>query len=306
MAKSFAGKIKLTGYDELFGGDASGRCDAQLQEIPLRDLRPFAHHPFKVRDDEDMAKLTESIKDYGIFVPALVRPHPDGGYEILSGHRRAYAANKAGLTMMPAIVREIDDDEAVIAMVDANLQREKILPSEKAFSYKMKLEALKHQGKRRDLEEQSTSDHRDQKLGAREKVALDAGESGPQIQRYIRLTELNSDLLEKTDAGVIGLRQGVEFSYLNTVEQKSLNAVICDLEVHPSTAQASKIRALSKEHCCTKEAIYAVLREEPTKPRQFVIKSKKLAEYFPENVSDDVIERTIFELLDKWKAQTGG
>ena len=147
MPKSFKGKIQLTGYDELFGGGIGGKCDAEIREIAIRDIRSFANHPFKVRNDEEMEKLTASIQEHGVLVPALVRPHPNGGYEMLSGHRRVYAANKAGLAMIPAIVREIDDDEAIIAMVDSNLQREKILPSEKAFSYKMKLEALKHQGK---------------------------------------------------------------------------------------------------------------------------------------------------------------
>ena len=149
-AKSFTEKIKITGYDELFGGSAGGKCDAEIREIPLADLRPFQNHPFKVKDDEAMEKLAESIKENGVLVPAMARPLTEGGYEIISGHRRKHAAELAGFSSMPVIVREIDDDEAVIAMVDANLQREVILPSEKAFSYKMKLEALKHQGKRND------------------------------------------------------------------------------------------------------------------------------------------------------------
>ena len=302
---AFREKIKITGYDDLFGGSAGGVCDADIREIALAELHPFMGHPFKVKDDEEMEKLVESIKENGILVPALARKAKSGGYEMISGHRRKRAAELAGLHSMPVIVREIDDDTSTIAMVDANLQRERILPSEKAFAYKMKLEALKHQGKRSDLVEESTSVPMEQRYTAREMVAKDAGESTAQVQRFIRLTELTEPLLDMLDKNDLGLRQGVEFSYLNKTEQKSLFSVLKELDVKPTMEQASRIRGLSKDGRCTKEAIYAVLKEEPVKPRRFVIKPDRLAQYFPENVSDDVIERTIFDLLDKWKKQTG-
>ena len=306
MAKSFRDKIQITGYDELFGGSSGGACDADIREIALAELHPFAGHPFKVKDDEEMERLVESVKENGILVPALARTDKaSGGYELISGHRRKRAAELAGLSSMPVIVRDIDDDTSTIAMVDANLQREKILPSEKAFAYKMKLEALKHQGKRNDIGQEATCGPRDHKLKARDIVAEDAGESAVQVRRYIRLTELCEGLLDKVDEGNIGLKQGVEFSYLNKNEQRSLLSVLNELDIRPSTEQATRIRSLSKEGHCTKDSIYAVLHEEPNKPRKFVIKSDQLAKYFPENVSDEVIERTIFELLDKWKKQTG-
>lgn len=198
---------------------------------------------------------------------------------------------------MPFIVREMDDDEAVIAMVDANLQREKILPSEKAFSYKMKLEAIKHQGKRSDL----TSVQNEQKSDARKKVADDSGESAAQVQRYIRLTNLVDGLLEMVDEKRIGFSQGVEASYLNRKEQKAVLAVLAEMNASPSVVQMARLRELSREGRCTKEAVYAVLKEEPSKPRKFVIRQERLAKYFPDNVADDVIERTIYGLLDEWK-----
>ena len=298
--RQFADKIKITGYDELFGGGAGGRCDAEIKEIPLADIRPFANHPFKVKDDEEREKLAESVKENGVIVPALARPS-EGKYELISGHRRKRAAELAGLTSMPVIVRDIDDDAATIAMVDANLQRERILPSEKAFSYKMKLEALKRQGKRSDLIEQVTCDPGEHRLKARDIVAKDAGESAAQVRRFIRLTELQQELLDKVDANELGLKQGVEISYLTKNEQKSFLSVVNELSAKPSVEQAARIRNLSRDGRCTKESIYAVLKEEKAKPRSFVIKQERLLDYFPENVSDDVIERTIFGLLDKWK-----
>ena len=302
MAKrTFADKIKITGYDELFGGSAGGKCDAEIREILLSDILPFANHPFKVMDDEEMEKLVESVKENGVIIPALARPS-EGKYELISGHRRKRAAELAGLSTMPVIVREIDDDVATIAMVDANLQRKIILPSEKAFSYKMKLEALKHQGKRNDLGD-ATSVPEEQKLFARDRVAKDAGESAAQVRRYIRLTELLHELLEMVDANELGLKQGVEISYLNKNEQKSFLSVMKELSIKPKLEQATKIKKLSREGRCSRDAIYAVLKEEKNRPRSFVIKPEKLSNYFPDNVSDDVIERTIFALLDKWKKE---
>ena len=295
--KSFADKIKITGYDELFGGSSGGKCDAQIMEVSLRELYPFENHPFKVKDDEEMEKLVESVKENGVLVPAMARPRKGGGYELISGHRRRRAAELAGLSSMPVIVREIDDDEAVISMVDANLQREVILPSEKAFSYKMKLEALKHQGKRMDL----TSGQNDQKLNARKRMAEDSGESESKVRRYIRLTELIPDLLNMVDENRVGFQPGVEMSFLNKTEQKTLLFVMKEMQVKPTVKQAIRLKALSKDGRCSRDAIYAVLKEEPCKPRKVVIRSDKLADYFPENVSEEVIERTIFDLLDEWK-----
>ena len=303
-AKSFTEKIKITGYDELFGGSAGGKCDAEIREIPLADLRPFQNHPFKVKDDEAMEKLAESIKENGVLVPAMARPLTEGGYEIISGHRRKHAAELAGFSSMPVIVREIDDDEAVIAMVDANLQREVILPSEKAFSYKMKLEALKHQGKRNDLDE-TTCVPKEHKLKARDRIAYDAGESAAQVRRYIRLTELIQELLDKVDTNDLGLKQGVEISYLNKNEQRSFLLVVNELAIKPSVDQTIRIRNLSKDGHCTRDSIYAVLKEKPAKTRKIVIRQEKLAEYFPDDISDEVIERTIFQLLDQWKEKAG-
>ena len=298
-------KIVITGYDDLFGGSSGGKCDADITEVSLKDLKAFKDHPFKVRDDEEMRKLAESIKEYGVLMPALVRPHPHGGYELISGHRRARAAQIAGKSFIPAIVMDVDDDTSIIAMVDSNLHREVILPSEKAFSYKMKLEAIKHQGKRTDIDEGTTSVPGEQKLFARDIVARDAGESAAQVRRYIRLTELTEDLMQMVDDGVVGLKQGVELSYLNKNEQRSVYSIIRDLSVKINLEQASRIKSLSKSGHCSRDSIYAVLHEEPIKPRKFVIKPDKLSEYFGDNVSDDVIERTIFGLLDKWKKEKG-
>ncbi len=303
MAKSFKDKIKITGYDELFGGSAGGDCDAKIKEIPLNELHPFKNHPFKVRDDEDMNKLIESIKENGVLVPAMARSRSNGGYEIISGHRRRHAAELAGLSSIPVIVRDIEDDEAVISMVDANLQRETILPSEKAFSYRMKLEALKHQGKRSDLCGDETSVPGERRLEAREKIAKDSGESAAQVRRYIRLTELIPGLLDRVDTGELGLKQGVEISYLNRNEQKSVLSVIKELSCKPSLEQAQKIKDLAKEGHCSRDSIYAVLREEPKKARKVVIKQDRLADYFSEDISDQEIEQTIFKLLDDWKSQ---
>ena len=301
MAKvrQFADKIKITGYDELFGGGAGVKCDAEIREIPLADIRPFANHPFKVKDDEEMEKLAESVKENGVIVPALARPS-EGKYELISGHRRKRAAELAGLTSIPVIVRDIDDDAATIAMVDANLQRERILPSEKAFSYKMKLEALKHQGKRNDL----TSVHNEQKLMAREQVAEEAGESMAQVQRFIRLTELCSDFLKMLDEKKMALLVGVDLSYLDKDEQTIVLDQLKELQITMSTAQSGRIRELSNDGKCTAESVYAVLSEEKPKERKFVMKSKKISEYFPAETSQEEIEEIIFGLLDKWREST--
>ena len=256
MAKSFTKKIVISGYDELFGGTPDGKCDAYIQEVSVDKLKPFKDHPFKVREDNEFNRLKESIRGNGVLVPIMVRPLKNGNYEIISGHRRKKAAEKVGLISIPAVVTDMDDDSTVIAMVDSNMQRETILPSEKAFSYKMKHDALKHQGKRSDLD--GTSVPGEQKLNAREQVALDAGESPAQIRRYIRLTSLITGLLDKIDSSQIGLKQGVELSYLTTREQEELLAVLGGDSL--SLTQAKNIRNLSKEGKCTKDAITIVLQ----------------------------------------------
>lgn len=301
MAKSYKDKIRITGYDELFGGSSGGICDTQIKEIPLSELHSFKNHPFKVKDDGDMVRLAESIAEHGVLVPAMARPREDGGYELVSGHRRKRAAEMAGLRCMPVIVAELDDDEAVLSMVDANLQRETVLPSEKAYSYKMKLEALKHQGKKGGDAYNPTSGPGEQKLCTRDIVAKDAGESAAQVRRYIRLTELTEELLDMVDEGMVSLKPAVEISYLNRNEQKAFLSVLKELGRKPNLSQAVRIRNLSRDKHCTKDAIYAILHEDGNRARKFVIDPKRLTEYFPENASDEEIEQTIFRLLDKWR-----
>lgn len=224
--------ISLRSYDDIFSTDES-RAEAQqekVQEIPLSELHPFEGHPFRVVDDEDMAKTVESIRDYGVLTPAIVRPDPNGGYEIISGHRRHHASELAGKETMPAIVRDMDDDAAVILMVDSNLQRETILPSERAFAYKMKLDAIKHQGERTDL----TCGQVAHKLKSREIVANEAGESEKQVRRYIRLTELIPELLDMVDTGQIKFNPAVELSYLAKEEQKDFLSAMDYAQTAPS------------------------------------------------------------------------
>ena len=292
MSSARKGNIKITSYANLLGlsGD-----DVLL--IPLCNHHDFKDHPFHVTDDEAMEKLVESVKEQGVLVPILVRRLPDESFEIIAGHRRKRAAELAGLNDIPAISKKMDDDEAVIAMVDSNLQREEILPSEKAFSYKMKLEALKHQGKRTDL----TSVRIERKLEAREQVAEDAGESVSQIQRYLRLTELVGGLLEMTDRKEIGISIAVELSYLPGATQEIVLEVMGELKAKPNIIQAERLKKLQQENMCTKEAIHAVLSEAPPKERKFVMKQNKLSEYFPPETTQEEIEETIYGLLEKWK-----
>ena len=237
--------ISLSSYDEIFSTDES-RAEAQqekVQEIPLSELHPFEGHPFRVVDDEDMAKTVESIRDYGVLTPAIVRPDPDGGYEIISGHRRHHASELAGKETMPAIVRDMDDDAAIILMVDSNLQRETILPSERAFAYKMKLDAIKHQGARSDL----TSPQLAAKFRSDDLVAKDAGMSGDTVRRYIRLTELIPELLDMVDTGQIKFNPAVELSYLAREEQKDFLSAMDYAQTAPSLSQTQRIKKMSQE-----------------------------------------------------------
>lgn len=270
----------------------------QIQQLPLTELHPFPNHPFKVMEDEAMQRTVESIAQYGVLAPLIARPRPEGGYEILSGHRRQYAAKLAGLETLPVIVRNMDDNAAVVLMVDSNLQREHILPSERAFAYKMKLEALKNQGARSDL----TSDQPGQKLWSVEQVASDAGESKTQIQRYIRLTHLIPELLELVDQKKISFNPAVELSYLTEPEQRDFLEAMQDTQNAPSLSQAQRIKKLSQESQCSYEAIFDIMGEEKKAEMDRVtLKNEVLRKYFPRSYTPKQMEDTILRLLEQWQ-----
>lgn len=270
----------------------------QIQQLPLTELHPFPNHPFKVLEDEAMQRTVESIAQYGVLAPLIARPRPEGGYEILSGHRRQYAAKLAGLETLPVIVRNMDDNAAVVLMVDSNLQREHILPSERAFAYKMKLEALKNQGARSDL----TSDQPGQKLWSVEQVASDAGESKTQIQRYIRLTHLIPELLELVDQKKISFNPAVELSYLTEPEQRDFLEAMQDTQNAPSLSQAQRIKKLSQESQCSYEAIFDIMGEEKKAEMDHVtLKNEVLRKYFPRSYTPKQMEDTILRLLEQWQ-----
>lgn len=275
------------------------RDDAKLervQNIPLDELHPFKDHPFKIQNNEEMKRLIESIKKFGTITPVLARPLPDGGYELISGHRRFAACQVLGLETMPVIVREISDDEAVIAMVDANLQRETILPSEKAFAYKMKLDAIKHQGK--------TSVQVAEKLLSVEKVAEDAGESKDQVRRYIRLTYLIPKLLAMVDDGKIAFNPAVEISYLSKDEQGILLDAMDLNDCTPSHAQAIRLKKMSQDGVLNDEQIYAVMSEEkPNQQEQLKFKKEELKKYFPPSYTDTQMRKDIIKGLELLKRQ---
>ena len=298
--KSSARKIDLASVDELFSTQES-RDDAKrekVMEIPLSDLHTFKGHPFKVLDDEKMVETVESIKQYGVLVPAIARPDPDGGYEIVSGHRRHRASQLAGLETLPVIVRDLDDDEATIIMVDSNLQRETLLPSERAFAYKMKLEAVKHQGQRTDL----TSRRVVGKLEMADVVGEQAGDSGRQVQRYIRLTELIPQLLDMVDVKKIAFNPAYELSFLAVEEQEQLLDAMESEQSTPSLSQAQRLKQLSQEGICTPEAMCAILREEKKRDVEKVtLGADTLRKYFPKNYTPARIEATIISLLEQWQ-----
>lgn len=270
----------------------------QIQQLPLTELHPFPNHPFKVLEDEAMQRTVESIAQYGVLAPLIARSRPEGGYEILSGHRRQYAAKLAGLETLPVIVRNMDDNAAVVLMVDSNLQREHILPSERAFAYKMKLEALKNQGARSDL----TSDQPGQKLWSVEQVASDAGESKTQIQRFIRLTHLIPELLELVDQKKISFNPAVELSYLTEPEQRDFLEAMQDTQNAPSLSQAQRIKKLSQESQCSYEAIFDIMGEEKKAEMDRVtLKNEVLRKYFPRSYTPKQMEDTILRLLEQWQ-----
>lgn len=273
----------------------------QVQQIPLSEIRPFKNHPFKVTDDELMQQTIDSIMQVGVLNPAIIRPAPEGGYEMVAGHRRLHAADLAGLKTIPAIIRNLDDDEAVILMVDSNLQRETISPMERAQAYKMKLEALKHQGKRVDLEGKSTSTQIAQKLSV-EKVAAEAGTSRDQVRRYIRLTELLPEVQKKVDSKEIAFSPAVELSYLTHDEQKQFLDAMDYSQNTPSLSQAQRLKKLSREGKCTKEAMRSIMSEEKKEEQERItLSSDTLRKYFPRSYTPLQMQQTIIKLLEQWQ-----
>lgn len=297
--KSSARNIELKSLDDLFSTEES-RADAQrekVQEIPLGELHPFRNHPFKVKDDAAMQDTVESVREYGVLVPAIARPDPDGGYELIAGHRRHHASELAGKETMPVIIRDLDDDAATIIMVDSNLQREELLPSERAFAYKMKLEALKHQGARTDL----TSVQLGQKLSARDQVAKAAGESAIQIQRFIRLTELIPEILDMVDEHKIALNPAVELSHLKKEEQTLLLEAMDSEQATPSLSQAQRLKKFSQQKMLSLDVMRAVMSEEKkTDLDRVTLKNETLRKYFPKSYTPKQMEDTIIKLLEGW------
>ena len=273
----------------------------QVQQIPLSEIRPFRNHPFKVLDDELMQQTIDSIMQVGILNPAIIRPDPEGGYEMVAGHRRLHAADLAGLKTIPAIVRNLTDDEAVILMVDSNLQRETISPMERAQAYKMKLEALKHQGKRVDLEDKSTSTRIAQKLSV-EKVAEEAGTSRDQVRRYIRLTELLPEVQEKVESKEIAFSPAVELSYLTHDEQRQFLDAMDYSQNTPSLSQEQRLKKLSREGKCTQEAMFAIMSEDKKDDlTRITLDNDVLRKYFPRNYTPLQMQQTIIKLLEQWQ-----
>ena len=287
-------KIKLTSIDELLGIVN----EESAMEIEINRIHAFKNHPFKVLDDEKMADLVESVKTYGVLTPVLLRTDGENGYEMISGHRRMHAAVIADLATIPAIVRELSDDDAVIAMVDANIQREELLPSEKAFAYKMKLDAIKHQGQRTDL----TSSQVGMKLQAMDIVGQEAGESRNQVHRYIRLTELIPELLDMVDTGQIKFNPAVELSYLASEEQKDFLSAMDYAQAAPSLSQAQRIKKLAQEGECTLDAMCEIMNEiKKGELDRVTFKTDSLRKYFPKSYTNKQMEDKIIQLLEQWQ-----
>ena len=294
------GNISLSSYDDIFSTEES-RTEAtqeRVQEIPLSQLHPFEGHPFKVVDDEAMMKTVESITLFGVMTPAIARPRAEGGYELIAGHRRHHASQLAGKDTMPVIVRDMDDDAATILMVDSNLQRETILPSERAFAYKMKLEAMKHQGARTDL----TSCQVGTKLRADEQLAEGTGDSARTVQRYIRLTELIPELLDMVDEKKIAFNPAVELSYLKQEEQRDFLEAMDYAQSTPSLSQAQRLKKFSQEGKCSLDAMCAIMSEEKKGELDRVtLKNDVLRKYFPKSYTPKQMEDTIIKLLEQWQ-----
>ena len=294
------GNISLTSYDDIFETDES-RAESQLervQNISISELVPFKDHPFKVVDDEAMLRTTESIAQYGVLTPLIARPLEAGGYEIISGHRRAHAAELAGLTEVPVLVRQMDDDAATVLMVDSNLQRENILPSERAYAYKMKLEAMKHQGSRSDL----TSCQVGTKLRSDQLVAENTGDSARTVQRYIRLTNLIPELLEMVDQKQISFNPAVELSYLAPEEQAVFMQAMDEVQASPSLSQAQRLKKLAQEGNFTMDAAREIMREVKKGDLERVtFRNEQLRKYFPRSYTTQQMQDTIIKLLDQWQ-----
>ncbi len=290
MKSKSAEKVKLNSFDDLFGIDETGET---VTSVPLSELHTFKGHPFRVLDDEKMQETVESVKQYGVLMPGIVRPHPEGGYEVIAGHRRWRACELAGLTEMPVIIREMDDDTAVVLMVDTNIQREDILPSEKAKAYRMKYEAMKHQGSKG---EKYTADA----------IGEAAGDSGRTVQRYIRLSELLEELLDYVDENKIPMVVGEKLSYLKAEEQAWVVDAIGNSGIFPSKAQAEQLKAGSEAGELTEGNIYAVLIRKEKENVNVTISAKKIRNYFPTGYSKEQIEDVIYTLLEEWKQKEEG
>ena len=292
--------VSLKGADDIFSTEESRQEQQreQVQQIPIGELFPFKNHPFKVLDDESMQRTVESVEQYGVLSPLIARPRPEGGYEIISGHRRQHAAQLAGLETLPVIVRQMDDDAAVLLMVDRNLQRENILPSERAFAYKMKLEALKNQGARSDL----TSSQVGMKLQALDIVGQEAGDSRNQVHRFIRLTSLIPELLDMVDEKKIAFNPAVELSYLDESQQRDFLEAMQDTQNAPSLSQAQRLKKLAQEGRFSYDVAFAVMGEEKKDELdKVVIKNDTLRKYFPRSYTPKQMEDTIIKLLEQWQ-----
>jgi ParB family chromosome partitioning protein len=289
MKNKSAAKVKLTSYDDLFGTSQPVSSEA-ITSVPITLLHPFKDHPFRVLDDEKMQETVESIKKYGVLMPGIVRPrpHPESGYEVVAGHRRWRACELAGIEEMPVIIRELDDDTATVIMVDTNIQREDILPSEKAHAYKMKYEAMKHQGSKG---EKYTADL----------VGEIAGESGRTVQRYIRLAKLEQELLHYVDEAKIPMVVGEKLSYLNQEQQKWVIEAITNCNVFPSKVQAEQLKVLSGNYELTESKVYAILVKKESGTGSVTISAKKIRNYFPESYTKEQMEEVIYTLLEQWK-----
>lgn len=285
-----AAKIKLNSYDDLFGAAEAPAGTEQVQEIPLSDLHTFRGHPFKVLDDEKMQETVESIKNYGVLMPGIARPRAEGGYEIIAGHRRKHGCELAGLSTMPVFIRDYSDDEATIIMVDTNIQREDIPPSEKARAYAMKYEAIKHQGRKGGG---NTLDE----------VGEAAGESGKTVQRYIWLARLSDALLDMVDKKKIGLVQGVDISFLTGQEQEWVRAVLEETGSSPSVSQTAELKEFGKSGELTPAMVRLILSEDKPKGRKVTIREEKISRFFPEEYSSEEIEGIIFQLLEEWQSR---
>ena len=290
----------LSSYDDIFSTEESRQEEQreQVQQIPIGELFPFKNHPFKVLDDDSMSDTVESVKQYGVLSPLIARPRPKGGYEIISGHRRQHAAELAGLEILPVIVRQMDDDAAIILMVDSNLQREHILPSERAFAYKMKLDAMKNQGTRSDL----TSTQVVSKLRSNEKLGAENNQSRETVRRFIRLTNLIPELLDMVDNKTVSFNPAVELSYLSPEQQQEVIRAMDDTQNFPSVSQAKRIKTLAQDGTFTTETVIAIMGEEKKSELDTVtIKNDTLRKYFPRSYTPKQMEDTIIKLLEQWQ-----